>query len=178
LLRGIEYARKYGLRVNLDLHSLPGSQNGWNHSGRQGSIGWILGSDGDLNAQRSLDIHNQLSQFFAQDRYKNVVTFYGLVNEPKMLQIPIQAVIEWNTKAVQMLRKNGLKQRIVFGDGFLALNQWDQLFKNVDSGLVMDTHQYEIFNLGQLKLTHQDKINSACSSWSGLMSTANNPSTG
>jgi glucan 1,3-beta-glucosidase len=178
LLRGIEYARKYGLRVNLDLHSLPGSQNGWNHSGRQGSIGWILGSDGSLNAQRSLDIHNQLSQFFAQDRYKNVVTFYGLVNEPKMLKIPIQAVIEWNTKAVQMIRKNGINQRIVFGDGFLALSQWDQMFKNVDSGLVMDTHQYEIFNIGQLKLTHQDKINSACSSWSDLMSTANNPSTG
>ena len=178
LLRGIEYARKYGLRVNLDLHSLPGSQNGWNHSGRQGSIGWILGSDGALNAQRSLDIHDQLSQFFAQDRYKNVVAFYGLVNEPKMLEIPIQAVVDWNTKAVQIVRKNGMAQHIAFGDGFLALNQWDQMFKNVDSGLVMDTHQYEIFNVGQLKLTHQNKINTACSSWSGLMSTANNPSTG
>ena len=31
LLRAIEYCRKYGLRVNLDLHGLPGSQNGWNH---------------------------------------------------------------------------------------------------------------------------------------------------
>lgn len=178
LLRGIEYARKYGLRVNLDLHSLPGSQNGWNHSGRQGSIGWILGSDGALNVQRSLDIHNQLSQFFAQDRYKNVVAFYGLVNEPKMLQIPIQAVVDWNTQAIQIIRKNGMAQHIAFGDGFLALSQWDQMFKNVDSGLVMDTHQYEIFNVGQLKLTHQNKINTACSSWSGLMSTANNPSTG
>jgi glucan 1,3-beta-glucosidase len=178
LLRGIEYARKYGLRVNLDLHSLPGSQNGWNHSGRQGSIGWILGPDGSLNEQRSLDIHNQLSQFFAQDRYKNVVAFYGLVNEPKMLEIPIQEVIDWNTKAVQMIRSNGMTQHIVFGDGFLALNQWDQMFKNVDSGLVMDTHQYEIFNVGQLNLTHQNKINVACSSWSSLMSTASNPSTG
>lgn len=178
LLRAIEYARKYGLRVNLDLHSLPGSQNGWNHSGRQGSIGWILGPDGALNEQRSLDIHNQLSQFFAQDRYKNVVTFYGLVNEPRMLLIPIEAVIEWNTKAVEIIRNNGMKQHIVFGDGFLTLSQWDQMFKNVDPALVMDTHQYEVFNVGELNLTHQNKINVACSTWSELFSTSNNPSTG
>jgi glucan 1,3-beta-glucosidase len=73
LLRGIEYCRQNGLRVNLDLHGAPGSQNGWNHSGRQGVIGWLNGTDGDLNAQRTLDIHHKLSVFFAQDRYKNVV---------------------------------------------------------------------------------------------------------
>jgi|SRR6185312_1228466 len=33
LLKGINWARKYGLRVLLDLHAVPGSQNGWNHSG-------------------------------------------------------------------------------------------------------------------------------------------------
>jgi glucan 1,3-beta-glucosidase len=33
LLKGINWARKYGLRVLIDLHALPGSQNGWNHSG-------------------------------------------------------------------------------------------------------------------------------------------------
>ena len=30
MLRAIEWARKYGLRVNLDPHGMPGSQNGWN----------------------------------------------------------------------------------------------------------------------------------------------------
>jgi glucan 1,3-beta-glucosidase len=28
-LKAIEWARKYGIRINLDLHALPGSQNGW-----------------------------------------------------------------------------------------------------------------------------------------------------
>jgi glucan 1,3-beta-glucosidase len=179
LLRAIEYARQNGLRVNLDLHSVPGSQNGWAHSGHQGSIGWILGDDGATNAQRSLDIHNQLSQFFAQDRYKNVVTIYGLVNEPKMLVIPVQSVLDWNQKAVAIIRGNGLSsQWVVFGDGFLSLDSWDDIFHGVDSKLVMDTHQYQIFNTGQLKLTHQDKINLACSGWTGLMVAADNPSTG
>ncbi|KAK5535772.1 hypothetical protein LTR25_005674 [Vermiconidia calcicola] len=178
LLRGIEYARQNGLRVNLDLHSVPGSQNGWAHSGHQGDIGWILGSDGATNAQRSLDIHNQLSQFFAQDRYKNVVTIYGLVNEPKMLVIPPDSVLDWNKKAIKIVRDNGMDQHIVFGDGFLSLDDWDDMFHGVDDKLVMDTHQYQIFNTGQLKLKHQDKINLACSGWTGLMVAANNPSTG
>jgi glucan 1,3-beta-glucosidase len=178
LLRGIEWCRKHGLRVNLDLHALPGSQNGWNHSGKWGAVGWLNGTDGALNAQRSLDIHNQLSKFFAQDRYKNVVTIYGLVNEPKMMTLPIQAVTNWNEQAIDIIRKNGVKQYITFGDGFLGLGKWNDIFKNVDSALVMDTHQYVIFNTEQLAFTHQNKINMACQGWSSMLSAANNPSTG
>jgi glucan 1,3-beta-glucosidase len=32
-LKAIEWARKYGLLINLDLHAVPGSQNGWNTVG-------------------------------------------------------------------------------------------------------------------------------------------------
>lgn len=42
----------------------------------------------------------------------------------------------------------------------------------------MDTHQYQIFNVGQLKLRHQDKVKLACSGWTGIMVAANNPATG
>jgi glucan 1,3-beta-glucosidase len=178
LLRGIEWCRKHGLRVNLDLHAVPGSQNGWNHSGRWGPVGWLNGSDGALNAQRSLDIHNQLSKFFAQDRYKNVVTMYGLVNEPKMMALPMQTILAWNEQAIDVIRKNGIKQYITFGDGFLGLSKWNDQFKDVDPALVMDTHQYVIFNNEQLAFTHQNKINMACQGWSSMLSVANNPSTG
>ena len=178
LLRGIEWARECGLRINLDLHSVPGSQNGWAHSGHQGSIGWLTGVEGALNGQRSLDIHNQLSQFFAQERYKNVITIYGLVNEPKMLVIPVQSVTDWSTQAVELVRRNGISQWVTFGDGFLKLTDWTDMFKGVDDKLVMDTHQYQIFNVPELALTHQNKIKTACEGWSQLMSTANNPSTG
>lgn len=179
LLRAIEWCREYGLRVNLDLHGVPGSQNGWAHSGHQGTINWLNGPDGDTNGQRSLDIHDQLSQFFAQDRYKNVVTFYGLVNEPKMIFMDEpQKVIDWNEKAISLVRKNGINQIVVFGDGFLALTEWDNTMKGVDPKLMLDTHQYQIFNTGQLKLKHADKIKLACSGWTGIMTASNNPSTG
>ena len=177
LLRGIEYARKYGLRVNLDLHAVPGSQNGWNHSGRQGNVGWLNGTDGALNGQRSLDIHNQLSTFFAQPRYANVVTIYGLVNEPKMTVLPVASVLSWTTSAIDIARKNGINQLIAFGDGFLGLPNWQGKLQGIP-GLVMDAHQYVIFNTDQIAFSHQTKINFACSGWSGQMRASINTATG
>ncbi|KAI1343137.1 glycoside hydrolase family 5 protein [Xylariaceae sp. FL0016] len=164
LLRGIEYARKYGLRVNLDLHGLPGSQNGWNHSGRQGIVRWLNGTDGDTNAQRSLDVHDRLSKFFAQDRYKNIVTFYGLANEPRMVNLDADRVTNWTTYAYNLVRKNGVEANIVFGDGFMGLANWQGKLTDMD-GLVLDVHQYVIFNNGQIKYTHQEKVNYACTGW-------------
>lgn len=177
LLRGIEYARKYGLRVNLDVHALPGSQNGWNHSGRQGDIGWLNGHDGALNGQRSLDLHRQLSTFFAQPRYKNIIAIYGLVNEPRMSKLSVDDVTAWTASAAAIVRQSGIKQTIAFGDGFLGLPKWQGKLQGVD-GLVLDAHQYVIFNPDQISFTHQKKIQYACSGWSSQMKESMDVSTG
>jgi glucan 1,3-beta-glucosidase len=164
LLRGIEYCRQNGLRVNLDLHGAPGSQNGWNHSGRQGKIGWLNGPDGDLNAQRTLDIHHKLSVFFAQPRYRNVVTMYGLVNEPRNVDLSTEAVVSWTQKAIDQVRSDNISAIIVFGDGFMGLDNWQGKLQN-NKGLLLDVHQYVIFNTDQLSLKHRDKLNFACKAW-------------
>ena len=177
LLRGIEWARKYGLRINLDVHGLPGSQNGWNHSGRLGPIGWLNGTDGALNAQRSLDIHDQLSQFFAQERYKNIVTFYGLVNEPKMTALVMSDVLDWTANAYEVVKKNGVNAYVVFGDGFEGLANWQGKLTGYD-GLVLDVHQYEIFNAGQIVYNHTNKVNYACSGWTEQTEQSMDTSTG
>lgn len=177
LLRGIEWARRYGLRINLDVHGLPGSQNGWNHSGRLGAIGWLNGTDGALNAQRSLDLHKSLSTFFAQPRYRNVIAIYGLVNEPKMSALDVDEVVAWTTSAVKVVRDNGITQPIAFGDGFLGLLKWQGKLQGVE-GLVLDAHQYTIFNPDQIVFTHQKKIEYACTGWSDLFEKSMDPSTG
>lgn len=180
LLRAIEWCRENGLRVNLDLHSVPGSQNGWTHSGRLGSINWISGPDGALNAQRSLSIHRQLATFFAQPRYHNIITIYGLVNEPKMIDLPQSAVIEWNTAAVSTIRSAGLTSPYLnFGDGFLKLSDWHGLFPQPSTAkILLDTHQYQIFNTGQLPLNHSARIALSCSGYTGLLVASQNPETG
>lgn len=164
LLRGIEWARKYGIRVNLDVHGLPGSQNGWNHSGRWGTIGWLNGTDGQLNGKRSMDMHDKLSKFFAQDRYKNIISHYGLVNEPRMTFLQTNEVISWTENAYKLVRKNGIKALVIFGDGFMGLDNWQGLMQGYDD-LVLDVHQYVIFNQGQIVYTHQEKVEYACDGW-------------
>jgi glucan 1,3-beta-glucosidase len=164
LLRGIEWARKYGLRVKLDVHGLPGSQNGWNHSGRLGAIGWLNGTDGKLNADRSLDMHDKLSKFFAQDRYKNIISHYGLANEPRMVELKSSDVIQWTETAYKKVRDNGVDALVVFGDGFMGLENWQGLMTGYDD-MVLDVHQYVIFNEQQIAFTHQEKVEYACKGW-------------
>jgi glucan 1,3-beta-glucosidase len=179
LLRGLEWARKHGLRVNLDLHALPGSQNGWNHSGRQGAINWINGTDGTLNAQRSLDIHTQLTTFFAQPRYANLVTMYGLANEPRMVALPTADVLAWTSQAIAIVRASGMPSStiIVIGDGFLGLANWQGLLAG-QTNVLLDVHQYVVFNSDQLALAHSSKIDFACTGWAQQTNQSMDPATG
>lgn len=178
LLRAIEYCRKYGLRVSLDLHGGPGSQNGWNHSGKHGTANWLNGTDGDKWGQRSLDLHDQLSKFFAQPRYKNVVALYGLMNEPMMLKMKIEPVLEWTTKAAKIIDGNGMKQHIVFADGFLKLSKWKTMLQDTGYNLVLDTHQYTIFNTDLITMTHTKKVNFVCDGWTDLIGDSNSKKEG
>lgn len=177
LLRGIEWARKYGLRINLDLHGAPGSQNGWNHSGRQGLIGWLNGTDGTLNGDRTIDIHKQLSEFFTQPRYKNIITMYGLVNEPRMVELDEATVIAWSKKAINAVRANNFTGIVIFGDGFMGLDNWQGVLQGIDN-LLLDVHQYVIFNVEQIVLNHTAKINFACGGWTAQALRSENTATG
>lgn len=82
-LKAIQWARKYGIRINLDFHALPGSQNGWNHSGKLGSVNVLNGPMGLANAQRSLDYIRIIAEFISQPEYRDVVVMFGITNEPQ-----------------------------------------------------------------------------------------------
>jgi glucan 1,3-beta-glucosidase len=177
LLRGIEWCRKYGLRVKLDPHGIPGSQNGWNHSGRLGAINWLNGTSGAENRKRSLEFHDKISKFFAQDRYKNIIAFYGLANEPKMTELSTSDVIQWTEDAYKLVRDNGITAPVVFGDGFMGLHNWQGQMTGYDD-LVLDVHQYVIFNVDQIALTHQKKVEYACDGWTKQAKESMDRSTG
>ncbi|KAK6527214.1 hypothetical protein TWF281_010403 [Arthrobotrys megalospora] len=175
LLRGIEWARKYGLRIKLDLHGLPGSQNSWNHSGRQGKVNWLTGPDGTKNAERSLKIHDKLSKFFAQPRYKNVIAFYGLANEPGR-DHDMDLLIQWTEAAYKIVKDNGVQASQVFSDALRGLGAWQGKMTGLGDSMVVDGHEYVIFDNALLAMKHSAKITFACETWgqqiSGSMDTA------
>ena len=82
IFRVLRWVLKYRIRVNLDLHTIPGSQNGYNPSGKFGSINWMKTIMGLANAERSLDYIRSFAEFISQPEWRNVVPMFGIVNEP------------------------------------------------------------------------------------------------
>ena len=87
VLKAFSWARKYGIRINLDLHAVPGSQNGYNHSGKHGSINFLHGVMGLANAQRTLNHIRILTEFISQPQYKDLVPMFGVINEARSVDI-------------------------------------------------------------------------------------------
>ncbi|KAF8350820.1 exo-beta-1,3-glucanase [Amanita rubescens] len=148
-LKGIQWARKYGLRINLDFHALPGSQNGWNHSGRYGTINVLNGPMGFANAQRSLDYIRILAEFISQPQYRDVVTLFGIVNEPAGNIMGHDVLASFYLEAYNIVRKasgtgTGMGPYISIHDGFTARAQWFNFLPNGDR-LAIDSHPYVCF---------------------------------
>ncbi|KAH9452645.1 hypothetical protein MJO28_008441 [Puccinia striiformis f. sp. tritici] len=148
-LKAITWARKYGLRINLDLHACPGSQNGWNHSGKLGTIGFLRGTMGIANAQRTLNYVRTLTQFISQSQYKHVIPTFSVLNEAQTGIIGSGAMRSWYYQVYQMIRNiggtgTGNGPFMVIHDGFSGPNSWNGFLQGADR-LGLDTHTYFCF---------------------------------
>ncbi|KAF8671218.1 Cellulase (glycosyl hydrolase family 5) [Rhizoctonia solani] len=148
-LKAIGWARKYGIRINLDLHTIPGSQNGYNHSGKLGSINWMHGTMGIANAQRSLNYMRIIAEFVSQPQYRDVVCMFGIVNEAVIATIGQDVIQSFYLEAYEMIRNitgygEGNGPWLSVHDGFAALSSWVDFLPNSDR-VAMDTHPYFSF---------------------------------
>ncbi|KAG8863719.1 hypothetical protein FRB96_007556 [Tulasnella sp. 330] len=148
-LKAIQWARKYGIRINLDFHAAPGSQNGWNHSGKLGQPNFLYGPMGLANADRSLDYLRILVQFISQPQYKDVVPMLGLLNEALTPNIGTQPMYSFYVQAHGVLREitgtgTGNGPILSLHDGFVGVDPWAGLFPGSDR-LALDIHPYFSF---------------------------------
>ncbi|POW14486.1 hypothetical protein PSTT_02961 [Puccinia striiformis] len=149
-LKALQWARKYGLRVNLDLHAVPGSQNGFNHSGKLGSINFLVGLMGVANAQRTLNYIRTLTQFISQPQYVNVVPMFSVLNEALVQKIGVQQMRSF----IPMMRGItgygvGKGPMMIIHDGFQGTGAghtgWGGYLKGADR-IGLDTHTYFAFD--------------------------------
>ncbi|KAI0331221.1 glycoside hydrolase [Cubamyces sp. BRFM 1775] len=150
ILRLIGWARKYGLRVLLDLHTIPGSQNGYNHSGKVGSLNWLNGPMGLANAERSLDYIRIIAEFISQPEYKDVVQMFGVLNEPFLPTIGRDPLESFYLRAYEMVRNitgtgEGNGPIISLHDGFDPLSHWAGFLPGADR-VAIDDHPYFAFD--------------------------------
>ncbi|KAI0785590.1 glycoside hydrolase superfamily [Abortiporus biennis] len=151
-LKAIKWARKYGLRMYLELHTAPGSQNGLNHSGRLGPINFLNGPMGIANAQRVFTYDRILAEFISQPEYQAVVQMFGVLNEPLMGIIGRDALDRYYFQTYEMLRNitgtgQGHGAYMVMHDGFQGLTPWKGYLAGADR-MILDTHPYVAFGGG------------------------------
>ncbi|KAH9857051.1 glycoside hydrolase [Lenzites betulinus] len=169
-LKAVQWARKYGIRINIDLHALPGSQNGWNHSGRLGDINVLLGPMGIPNAERALDYIRIIAEFISQPEYRDVITMFGITNEPFGPTIGKDAIQRYYLEAYNTVRTasgtgEGNGPWVVFHDAFFGLTGWKGYLPNADR-TQLDIHQYICFG-GQSADDYGARVSSgqACKTW-------------
>ncbi|KAJ7257725.1 glycoside hydrolase [Mycena rebaudengoi] len=169
IVRLLGWARKYGLRVNLDLHTAPGSQNGYNHSGKLGSINFLNGPMGIANAQRLLDYIRIITEFISQPEYSDVVPMFGILNEAVLRTIGQDQLTSFYLEAHNMIRGitgvgAGKGPYIGIHDGFIGVGSWKGFLPGADR-VVLDTHPYFAFNGGANNDPIEQWPARACNAW-------------
>lgn len=145
-LRFLGWARKYGLRVCLDLHAVPGSQNGYNHSGMLNVVNFMRGNMGLANAQRTLDYIRVLTEFITQPEYQDLIPIFGIVNEPTA---GTAALSNFYLEAHNLIRNitglgAGHGPYIAMHSAFNGAGDWVGFLKGADR-MILDEHPYFAF---------------------------------
>ncbi|CAH7666789.1 glycoside hydrolase superfamily, partial [Phakopsora pachyrhizi] len=149
----IEMGKKIWFMCYLDLHMVPRIQNGYNHSGRWGSINFFVGLMGIAKAQCSFNYICTLTQFISQSEYSNVVPMYSVLNEPLVQKIGSNQKRSYYLQVYQMMREiagfgQGKGPMMVIHDSFNELGAghtgWGGFLIGADR-LGLDTHTYSAF---------------------------------
>ena len=157
--KAFDWGEKYGLKIMIDLHTVPDSQNGFDNGGLTGVVKWHHKPE---NIQYTLDVLDALAE-----RYAGRSNLYGieLLNEPvseEMWQftrnryhardpkraegstaVPTDVLKDFYIRGYEVVRRHcGEDVAVVLHDGF-RLEEWEDFmvepeYKNV----VIDTHMY------------------------------------
>ncbi|XP_076890801.1 putative glucan 1,3-beta-glucosidase A [Bidens hawaiensis] len=149
------WAKKYNIKVILDLHAVPGSQNGYEHSGtRDGSIEW-----GQTN--ETLQETVRVIEFFTA-RYVNSSSLYAveLINEPLASGVPLSILTKYYEAGYNAVRKYAPSVFVVLSNR-IGANDSKELFPVASGGtnVVIDVHYYNLFSDIFNNMTVEQNIN-------------------
>ncbi|KAI9847672.1 MAG: exo-1,3-beta-glucanase [Sclerophora amabilis] len=156
--QAIGWARGAGLKVMIDLHGAPGSQNGFDNSGKYGDVGWQQGD----TVSETIDAVRGLAERYASDT--EVVTAIQLLNEPLGPVLDLDSIKGFYYDGWGTVRDSNEDVAVAIHDAFQDVKDWNG-FMNSDSGtnnVILDTHQYQIFSPDQVARSPDEHVSSAC----------------
>jgi glucan 1,3-beta-glucosidase len=129
-----------GLKLLLDLHGAPGSQNGWDHSGRGGAINWPKDPQ---NIRETLRILESFAQKYGRHP---ALCGIELLNEPRDV-VPLEILQKFYQDAYPRIRAHvDPSVAVVFHDSFRPF-AWTRFMQEPDfENVILDTHLYQCFN--------------------------------
>ena len=137
--RVMGYAKDQGIYVVLDLHGLPGSQNGKDHSGHAGPINWYTAA----NQQRSISAVTALANWVSNSQNKDVVAAIEVNNEPNITTSAQRKTYEtYLTSARTAIHNVNSSMPVMFHDAFMGLSSWTSFVSDPSNNYVVDQHKY------------------------------------
>lgn len=159
--RAVGWARNQGLKVIIDLHGAPKSQNGFDHSGQKLSEPeWGTG-DSIHETHKALW---QIYQKYGNASMQDVVIGIQPLNEPLLMKLDKETVKQFYRDAFFTLRETS-DTAMILHDGFLN-PEWMNSFltpqDNGAQGVIVDHHEYTIFDDALTALSVQERQALTC----------------
>jgi len=157
-----DWAQEFEMQVILDIHGAPGSQNGWDHSGRAGEIGW----PSEQNIQTSLRFLERLTV-----RYGQSPVLFGIevLNEPHW-DIPLDTLIDYYQRSHRIIDQACRAEiRVICSDAFRLEQMAERLAGTRLSRIVLDVHMYQLFTPEDRALGLDGHLEKAVTNWPDLL---------
>eukprot|EP00980_Cylindrotheca_fusiformis_P005008 scaffold1062_cov130-Cylindrotheca_fusiformis.AAC.14 len=163
-IRFVSWCRQYGIEVWIDIHTAPGSQNGFDNSGilLEGPTcqNW---SGSDENVARSLDAVHDIAKAIVDDGLGDVVTGFGFLNEP-FSDCDRDVMRIFNQQAFETVRNiMGQGTHVFMGDMFNATKWNDGWWTDSEhKNTYIDSHYYHVFGERTRALSPKQHIGLLC----------------
>ncbi|KAJ6469655.1 exo-beta-1,3-glucanase [Mycena vitilis] len=172
LQKAVTWAGNHGLKVIVDLHGAPGSQNGFDNSGHRGDAEW---ANDNNNVARTTAIIKKLATMFQGN--PSVVPIIAPLNEPagfdgsNWLSVIRQF---WLDSYGNVGFPSGTSTRsntvVLLHDAFQPLSFWNNFLTLPAQGVAMDTHIYTIFSVPEVQMSQSQHIDTVCGKQGSLSS--------
>ncbi|KAF2260239.1 exo-1,3-beta-glucanase [Lojkania enalia] len=157
----VDWARSLGLKIVIDLHGAPGSQNGYDNSGQRiSNPAWQSGD----TVKQTLQVLKTIQDKYANPQYQDVIVGIQLLNEPLIAKL--------NEDVVRQFYRDGYGQTrdvsdtpVILHDGFKAPNTWNGFLTPSDNNaqnVAIDHHEYQVFDNALVKMQPWEHRQLAC----------------
>ncbi|KAK0533127.1 hypothetical protein OC834_002348 [Tilletia horrida] len=168
LKEGVLLAKKHGIKVWIDLHGTPGSQNGYPGSGHAAPAQWPNTPENYALTQKAF---NYLAQEFTKPEYSGTVTAIQPVNEPigaqqRSVQQLLNQYYPWSWDALAY--PNGTDQpastvMLTTHDAWQGLAYWEKFYNQTQAQrVIMDCHPYFVYSDQEKSSKDTFRLNEVC----------------